>query len=249
MLQEIRKKMVILKNHMPFTPDIKSYFRHIEEREWLHANLELEGSSLTPQQADSMADGEICSDASVGEHVAVQKIAGLPDKMWSMAEMKRELELNLLKEIYVFVSAMDGAADDRQGSCYRKRNTIIQELSYTPPLPSEIPGMMEHLAGMLIEADGIDPQSEKFFLMAASIHDMIAAIVPYGQQDRLVARSAAAYYMISKGYPLIIFDLKEQEYNLMIERYIKTGKNDECAEALKKALLERLRLMTQLTRY
>ena len=41
------------------------------------------------------------------------------------------------------------------------------------------------------------PQSEKFFLMAASIHDMIAAIVPYGQQDRLVARSAAAYYMIS----------------------------------------------------
>ena len=55
--------------------------------------------------------------------------------------------------------------------------------------------------------------------------------------------------MISKGYPLITFDLKEQEYNLMIERYIKTGKNDECAEALKKALLERLRLMTQLTRY
>ena len=163
--------------------------------------------------------------------------------------MKRELELNLLKEIYVFVSAMDGAADDRQGSCYRKRNTIIQELSYTPPLPSEIPGMMEHLAGMLIEADGIDPQSEKFFLMAASIHDMIAAIVPYGQHDMLVARSAAAYYMISKGYPLITFDLKEQEYNLMIERYIKTGKNDECAEALKKALLERLRLMTQLTRY
>ena len=144
---------------------------------------------------------------------------------------------------------MDGAADDRQGSCYRKRNTIIQELSYTPPLPSEIPGMMEHLAGMLIEADGIDPQSEKFFLMAASIHDMIAAIVPYGQHDRLVARSAAAYYMISKGYPLITFDLKEQEYNLMIERFIKTGKNDECAEALKKALLERLRLMTQLTRY
>lgn len=249
MLQEIRKKMVILKNHMPFSPDMKDYFRHVEEREWLISNMRIEGSALTESQIDMMAQGRICNEVSIGEHVAVRKIADLPDKLWQAAEMKRDLELNLIKEISLYLTQQDGSAKEKLDYGYRKRNIIIQELSYTPPLPAEIPEQMDRLAGILIEAAGTDPQSEEFFRKGALIHNMIATIVPYGQRDRLTARAAVSYLMISKGYPLVTFDMQEQDYNMMIERFIRTGRPDECAEELKKALLKRLRLMTQLTRY
>ena len=257
-LREIRKKMVILKNHMPFSADRKSSFRKIEGDEWLWRNVRLEGTGLSRGQVEAAASGEIVLGGSVGEHLLLAVVNALPDKLWAWAGMKREPDLNLIAELAGETGAAEdvgsryGAADAAVGAekaGYRRRNLVIHEFNYTPPLPAEIPGRMEEAGKALVEAVRTEAASEECFICAARIHNMIAEISPYGRKDRLLARSVAAYYLIFKGYPLVTFDMSESAYNKMIEIYIRTGRNEDCAAALAKAVLERLRLMARLTGY
>ncbi len=241
MLREIRKKMVILKNHMPFTAELKSYLRQIEQEEWLNSSMELEGSLLAKGQIQAIFAGEVCADVSIDEHIMVRRTGDLVPALWRFFSMKREPELNLVREI---AGVIYGGIPE-----YRKKTVMISELNYVPPHPAQIPEKMDELAAFFIKADEAEPQTEECFLSAAAIHDMIAEIVPYGERDRLLARTAAAYYLITRGYPLVTFCMREQDYNMMTEKYLKTGNHGECAEELEKAVLKRLKLMTQLTRY
>jgi len=80
-------------------------------------------------------------------------------------------------------------------------------------------------------------------------HNNIVKVLPYGEKDGLLARVAATYYLMEKGYPAVTPDVKEQEYNEKVEKTLKTGELQGFNELLKKEVMDRLGLMIQLTAY
>ena len=99
----IKKKLVMIKNRMPFSADMKRYFADIERREWILRNMRIDGSPLTDGQIEAVAEGDICLNVPVSEHVRAERITSLLAKLWEFAEMKRSLDLNLIDEMHRFL--------------------------------------------------------------------------------------------------------------------------------------------------
>lgn len=245
---QIRKHLVILNNRMPFEPGIRKYFSDIEEREWVRLNMRLEGSVLSAGQIEAISDGEVCLGISVADHLKISVLKELLEKMRQMAQMKRILDLGAIDEFYHVIS---GATDksDREKYVYRRKNIILRELDLTPAIPADIPEKMDALAAELIQAEGAEPGGSHMFLHAAYIHNRLIMISPYGEEDKLLARAAASYYIMSKGFPAVVPHMKESEYNKVILKYIKNKGITDSAYMWQDAMLERLGLMRQLTRY
>ena len=49
MIREIRKKIIVLGNRLPFAQHTKDYIDHLERIDWIYMNLALDGSPLTRQ--------------------------------------------------------------------------------------------------------------------------------------------------------------------------------------------------------
>ncbi len=242
-ITDIRKKMLILSNRMPFSAEIKSYFADIERHDWLKANIKISGSSLTDNQIEKIADGEICLNVPVSEHVRARRIYDLLEDMYGFIRMERSLDLNLIDCMYRIISG------DETRRSYRKKSVVLRALEYTPPLPSEIPQKMQQLTSEIINADTGGNFSEKIFENAALIHNRIVEIYPYNENNKILARGAASYYLMTKGFPAVTVNLKEQEYNSAIVNYLKKGDSCDMVKAWIQAVHERIRLMIQLTVY
>lgn len=244
-ITDIKKKMVILSNRMPFSAEIKSYFADIERQDWLKANIKISGSSMTDNQIEMMACDEICLNLPVSEHVRARRISDLLEDMYGFIRMQRSLDLNLIDCMYRIISGTETYRS------YRKRSTLLREIEYTPPMPSEIPQKMQQLASEIINAGDTGRFSEKVFENAALIHNRIVEICPYpyNESNKLLARAAASYYLMCKGFPAVTVNLKEQEYNSAIVNYIKKGNSCDMVNAWIQAVHERIKLMIQLTVY
>lgn len=243
MLREIKKKMVILNNRMPFSQDIKGYFADIERQEWIYRNMSIDGSGLSKGQIEAISKGEVYLNIPIGEHLRANLLDTILKKMLYFCDMRRSLDINLIKEFGKIITAEAGNIE------YRKKSVTVAELGHVPPHPAEIEGEMNRLGKVLIDAQDADKLSEDLFLFAAKIHNEIVRIMPFGEEDKLLARVAAAYYIVSKGLPLVTLDIKEQDYNEMLADYMRTEELKDCKEWWQKALLDRLNLMIQLTRY
>ena len=90
------EKLVMIKNRRPFSADMKRYFADIERREWILRNMRIDGSPLTDGQIEAVAEGDICLNVPISEHVRAERITSLLAKLWEFAEMKRSLDLNLI---------------------------------------------------------------------------------------------------------------------------------------------------------
>ncbi len=242
-ITDIKKKMIILSNRMPFSADTKRYFAEIERHDWLKANIKISGSSLTDNQIELIAGGEICLSVPVSEHVRAKRISDLLESMYGFYQMDRSLDLNLIDCMHRMISGSETRRD------YRKKSVILRELEYAPPIPAEIPQRMQQFASELIGTEAVNNFGEKVFENAAMIHNRIVEIYPYNERNKLLARAASSYYLMSRGFPAVTVNLKEQEYNEAIVKYLKKGDCYEMAGAWMEAVYRRLRLMIQLTGY
>lgn len=245
MLREIKKKTVILMNRMPFSPEIKEFAAHIEKKDWLYGNLRLEGSALREEQVEAMLRGEYVAHASIGEHVTAQRLTELLESMRGFASRNADLDLKLITNFHNIIAG-DAAC---VGQSYRKRNMILTEYDYTPVIPAEIPAEMQRLQAMMSSALQIPKGSEERFCAAAEIHNRILEIFPYGETDKLLARAALCYYLMASGYPAVVPDMDESDYNGQMVDYLKSGDSKALQDAVMRNILQKTDLMIQLTAY
>lgn len=243
MIREIRKKMLILSNRAPFDEDIRAYIRDIEKNEWLYNNMRLEGSALTKEQLAVISKGEFVLSVPVEEHLLADRLLKSLERLWNFVDMKRDLDLSILDEINAIICGR------KEKMAYRKRNGVVPELDYIPPIPAEIPGRMNNFGAMLAKASYADGGHDECFEYAARIHNEIIRIFPFGLKDKLTARAAAAFYLMTKGYPAISPSMREEEYNKMAAEYLQNGDCKPYARVLKEEVLRRMELMIRLTAY
>ncbi|MDD6880051.1 MAG: Fic family protein [Firmicutes bacterium] len=251
MLREIKKKMIILNNRMPFSPEIKNYFSYVQKVDWIYMNMQLEGSSVTRDQIEDYINGNGCIGLTIGDNLLVQNLGELLNKLFELYDLRQKLNLDFLDSVYyVLCKGGSNRSEGYEYGQYRRRSLVIYEWDYTPPSPGEIAERMRNLALIFDDAMAADASREECFEYAEKIHNGILSICPFPDKNALVARAAVAYYLLIKGYPVVVPSIKEQHYNEIVSKALKTGNSGNLQglnEVLKKEILDRMKLMIQLT--
>lgn len=245
MIRDIKKKMVILSRRMPFSNDVKAFMNHLEKKEWVYRNLRMEGSRLTPEQIENLLAGQYVLGASVWEHLMVQRLEKLIFSMYDFISRRVDIDLKLINTFHNLLSADNADLNDG----YRKKSMVITEYDYIPLIPAEIPSAMKKLQMIIDKKNKITGDSVECFDAAAEIHNEILRILPYGGDDKILARVLMTYFLMERGYPAVIFDMSEEEYNNAVFKGLRDADYSKIREAMLKAVLERTDLMMQLTAY
>ncbi len=245
MIRDIKKKMVILSRRMPFSNDVKAFMNHLEKKEWVYRNLKMEGSRLTPEQTENLLTGQYVLAASVWEHLMVQRLEKILASMYDFISRRVDIDLKLINTFHNLLSADNADLSDG----YRKKSMVITEYDYIPLIPAEIPSAMKKLQMIIDKKNKITGDSVECFDAAAEIHNEILRILPYGGDDKILARVLMTYFLMERGYPAVIFDMSEEEYNNAVFKGLRDADYSKIREAMLKAVLERTDLMMQLTAY
>ena len=245
MIRDIKKKMVILSRRMPFSNDVKAFMNHLEKKEWVYRNLKMEGSRLTPEQTENLLTGQYVLAASVWEHLMVQRLEKILASMYDFISCRVDIDLKLINTFHNLLSADNADLSDG----YRKKSMVITEYDYIPLIPAEIPSAMKKLQMIIDKKNKITGDSVECFDAAAEIHNEILRILPYGGDDKILARVLMTYFLMERGYPAVIFDMSEEEYNNAVFKGLRDADYSKIREAMLKAVLERTDLMMQLTDY
>lgn len=245
MIRDIKKKMVILSRRMPFSNDVKAFMNHLEKKEWVYRNLKMEGSRLTPEQTENLLTGQYVLAASVWEHLMVQRLEKILASMYDFISRRVDIDLKLINTFHNLLSADNADLSDG----YRKKSLVITEYDYIPLIPAEIPSAMKKLQMIIDKKNKITGDSVECFDAAAEIHNEILRILPYGGDDKILARVLMTYFLMERGYPAVIFDMSEEEYNNAVFKGLRDADYSKIREAMLKAVLERTDLMMQLTDY
>ena len=240
MIREIRKKIVILGNRLPFAQHTKDYIDHLERLDWIHMNLLLDGSPLTRENVEGILQGEMVLTGRIMDHVLIERLDRLQAMIYKGAEAGEAIS-NVLAARLAF-EFCDG---DIEAAQLRRSTPTLQQFSYTPVLPVYI---LPQLTQILADAD-YQGEFDNPFLKAARLHNGILAIWPYKENNEVLARALMEYYLVKQGFPMVPLEMTETEYNSQFVRYIKTGDCTFLADSLARAVHDRLELMIQLTAY
>lgn len=242
MIREMRKKMVILHNRRPFKDSVRAHLQDLELREWVYMNLRFSGSSLSRENIDTILNGGWILEATVEEHLMIERLVQLLRYILRQTDMGANLNLRILGEIHSIIT--EGQPEIQEE--YRKGSPVLLEYGTTPMLPADIPAAMKQVA----DYAAADAEGEgEVFLKAARIHNRILEIWPYREGNEILARAAMYWCLARKGYPLAALNMTEQDYNRQVSTYLKGGSSRDLAEALVGAVHSRLELMIQLTAY
>lgn len=241
MLRTIKKRIIMLGNRVPFDPEKQKYFEEVEKLEWIYNNLLVEGSCLTKSQINDVMDGIMPQNIAIEEPIMVEALRSTFDEMYFLAEKGIKPCLEMLGYYNHLITGQDKNVD------YRKTTEMIHHWDCVAIHPAEIPEKVEELESLFEESVVIDAMTEACFEMAEKIHNKIIEIMPYGERDGLLARVMSTYFLMEKGYPAAAPNMKEQDYNEAVTKMLKTGELQGLGEFYKKAILEHLELMIQLT--
>lgn len=236
MLREIRKKLVILHNRRPFPEQVRSYLADLEKREWLYMNLRLSGSSLGPEDIDTVLQGGCVLSAPIEEHLMITRLEELRQYIYRLSDMEADLSLQMIRDMHGILTG-DTTKD------FRKGNPVLLEYGASPLLPGEIPGEM---AG-LVDFAGRKETGENSFQKAARLHNRCIEIYPYSEKTPELARAILYYTLVRNGLPMAALELSEEEYNREIGAYLAGGGSQSLEDHLMRAVHSRLELMIQLT--
>lgn len=239
MIREIRKKLVILHNRQPFKDGVRDHLRQLEEEEWIFMHLRLSGSRLSQAEVEEIRSGGCILQATVEDHLMIQRLAELRQYIYRLTDMKADMGLQVLRDMHRIVTGGDGRED------FRKSSPVLLEYGCTPMLPADIPQAMEELAAYCRGRE----EGAAGFMKAARVHNRLIEIYPFREGSEILARAAMYYCLVQQGYPLAPLTWSETEYNRRVMDYLKGGTSQTLAEELVRTVHRKLELMIQMISY
>ncbi|MGN0714303.1 MAG: Fic family protein [Anaerovoracaceae bacterium] len=199
-------------------------------------NLRLSGSSLRPEDIDTVLQGGCILSAPIEEHLMITRLEELRQYIYRLSDMEADLSLQMIRDMHTILSG--STAKD-----FRKGNPVLLEYGASPLLPGEIPGEMAGLVNFARKRE----EGENLFLKAARLHNRCMEIYPYSEKTPELARAILYYTLVRNGLPMAALELSEEEYNQEIAAYLAGGGSQPLADHLMHAVRNRLELMVQLT--
>lgn len=236
MYREIKKKKIILEYRKPFTKEVSSLLFELDRADWIYSSIRLDGNNLSRQQIERILKGDFVIDVSVSHHAALGNYQETIRMLYDMAEMDVYLSEKILMKIYE--SLFKPSFPD-----FRKSNPILRMLSYNPPHFKEIEEQMELLFDWFYKDNYTLNPIEK----AAFMHNKLIEIYPFEPGSEAIARVAAQYILLLEGFPVILWNISEQEYYDAIRLYLKNEDITPIYDVLERGVYNKLLIMLQLT--
>ena len=240
MYREIRRKKAMLEARVPFAPGVVNAISEMNLEDMIFTTLRLSGSPLSRENVGDMLKGNVVREATVHEHVMLERYRRLQEEMTDLSEMKSSLNLRTLLRLYSILT------EKGSENAYRKDNPVIYELSYTPPHFLDVPEQMDILMKWMAREND-DEFGGNELLKAAHFHCRLIEIFPFEEVSSEMARIGLYYYMMSKGYPVFTFNFSESEYNRAIEVYLKKEDIGPLYSGLERSLFNKLDMMVMMT--
>ncbi len=239
MYREIRRKKALLESRAPFKAEVAAEISKMNLEDMVYTSLRLSGSALSREKIKSMLNGNIIREASISEHMALERYRSLQEEMANQIEMGSSLNLRTLLLLYSIIT------DSKGEDAYRKNDPFIHELSYTPPHYWDVPEQMDILMKWMSRDD--EEFAGKELMKAAYFHNRLVEIYPFREKNREIARVGLYYYIMSKGYPVFNFNFSEIEYNKAIEAYLKKEDIGPLYSGVERSLFNKLDMMLMMT--
>jgi Fic family protein len=236
MFREIKKKKLILENRKPYRDDVRRFMDEMDRADWIYSSLRLDGSPLKRAEVEQIISGEFLIDVPVTEHAAIGSFSDTIRMLYDMSEMNISLDEKYLRKIHA--SLTDEETDE-----YRRNNPVLRMISYNPPhfnaIEEQLTLLFRWLASDASETNPIEK--------AAYLHNKLIEIYPFETGSEATARAAAQYYLITNGFPPILWNISEQEYYDAIRLYLKNEEIAPIREVLERGVYNKLDVMLQLT--
>ena len=237
MPREIRKKMVILRSRSPFRQEVKKQIASLEYREWIQMYLRLSGSRLTEEEVDAMLQGGIVLHAAVEDCLLVERAAQLREYIYRLTDMGASLSSQILRDMHAILSGTP-RSDFRRAGILMERYGDCSQIN-----GAEIP----EAVNAVVLAAGERTEGENPLEKAAVLHNRILEIYPFSDRNELLALAVLYYIAAEAGYPLAALALTADQYTELFVHYRKTRDSRGMADALGRAVLNRMDFMMQLT--
>ncbi len=236
MYREIKKKKIILEYRKPFTKEVASLLFELDQADWIYSSIRLDGNILPRSKIERILKGDFVIDVSVSHHAAVSNHQQTIRMLCDMAEMDVYLSKNILMKMYdclIKPPCLD----------FRKSNPVLHMLSYNPPHFKEIEEQIDLLFYWFYK----DNYSLNPIERAALVHNKLIEIYPFESGSEAVARAAAQYILLQAGFPIILWNISEQEYYDAVSLYLKSEDITPIYEVLERGTYNKLLIMLQLT--
>ncbi len=205
----------------PLIPAWEAKFRREAMERTVHHGTHLEGNKLNLEQAKEVLDGrEVFGKADdIQDIINYREVLGYID---TVAKREGKLTEEVLLKIHSLT--VDKLLPDEFRGKYRTQQVFVTnsrtgEISFTPPMPHEVPVFVKSFLGWLNS-----PKSENIHptLKAGIVHYNLARIHPFVDGNGRTSRACATLVLFLSGYDIKKFFALEEYYDMDAASYYKS---------------------------
>ncbi len=217
-------------DHAPLVPAWERRFRAEARAKIIHHGTHLEGNDLNLGEVEAILEpteetkeeskSAVGRDRDIQEVINYRSVMDYIDSLHAAStEAKLELTEHMLKEIHR--QTVSGILPAQEAGSYRSvkvviRNTATQEITFRPPVPTEVPFYIDELFTWLNSGTG---KSIHPLLRAGILHYELARIHPFTDGNGRTARAMALLLLFLEGYQVKKFFALEEYYDTHPEEY------------------------------
>lgn len=244
MYGEIQRKLTRLESRKPWEQQRCDFLRQTDRTDWVFSCLRLSGSALSRESVQKILRGELVTDVALSDHL---KLHSYVDAMKGLEDMK-EMRYDILcrSGIQALYQAVFG-----EEPRYRRRDPVLPQWDYLPPHFTELE---EEMTALYNEAerwqDGAplsDGRRSNPLLQACVVHMRLLEVYPFGEQTEDLARFAMLYIMLCAGLPVTAIAMSEQEYNVCIMNFLRSGDILPFYRVMERSVYNKVEVMLQIT--
>ena len=236
MYTEIKRKKLMLENRKPYKAEAVELAKEQNQFDLIWGGLLLEGILFQKEDIFSIIRGEYVVSLSINDHILIRNYCDIFNLLYEMSELEEMLdEKSMIKIYHAFVKNRE--------TVFRSSNPVLHSIDYIPPHFKEIQEQMKLLFDFMKDAErDMNP-----IMRAAYMHNKLAEIYPFESGNLDIARFALQYELVRNGLPIVMLDMKEQEYFDLIRRYIKTEDVSPLYEKLAELVLKKQEFLLSIT--
>ncbi|MDO4552571.1 MAG: Fic family protein [Bacillota bacterium] len=236
MFREIKKKLLILNNRRPWTPQASACIDEMDREDWVFTCMRLDDPSVRREDVSRLLRGELAAEVPVGHYLSVEGYRRVMGLARNLAAMEQDPDQLLCERLYM---AFTGEAAPR----YRENNPVLLALDHNPPHFHQVGQQLSILFRQLAT---LDFQGNPI-LKAAFLHNRLIEVYPFYSCSEAMARNLMYYQLLREGYPPFLLNLSEQEYYAAVRSYLKKEDMAPLYGAMERSLFNKLEVMLQLT--
>jgi Fic family protein len=232
----MKKKKIILENRKPYSKEAQELIKEQDQLDLVAGSLLLEGSCFNNSDILRIIKGEYITSLSINEHILIRNYCDIYMLLYEMLELRTEIDEKVMLKLYK-------AFTKNNQDPYRSSNPVLRTIDYIPPHFKEIEEQLKLLFDFMKETKPtMNP-----IMRSAYLHNKLIEIYPYESSNFEIARFALEYELMINGFPIIMIDIKEQDYFESIRRYLKTEDINPTYNLLQDLILKKQEFLLSIT--